>query len=166
MQNAVLGKTGIEISKVIFGSIICMEESQSDANHFVSYALDAGVNCFDAAPSYGNSEEKLGPALKGRRNGVILNCKTTERTAKGVMESLESSLKTLQTDYFDVYQIHALANSREFDQIFAENGAIEAFIEAKKKGLIRHIGITAHSEELALEAISKFDFDTAMFPLN
>jgi len=166
MQKTMLGKTDFEVSKVVFGAIVCMDESQSDADRFVSYAVDAGINYFDVAPSYGNAEERLGPALSAYRNNVILACKTMERSAKGARNELERSFKNLQTDYFDIYQMHALSEDKDIDQIFAEDGALKTFIEAKKEGLIRRIGITAHSEKIALEALSRYAFDTVMFPIN
>lgn len=166
MQKIKLGKTEIEVSRVAFGGIVCTDELQSDADRFVAYAVDAGVNYFDVAPSYGNAEEKLGPALKPYRGNAILACKTTERTATGARKQLESSLKILQTDYFDIYQMHGLQEDEDIQQIFAEEGALKAFIDAKKEGLIRHIGITAHSEDIALEALAMYDFDTVMFPIN
>lgn len=166
MQKTILGKTGLEVSRVVFGGIICMDELQSNADRYVSYAVDEGINYFDVAPSYGNSEEKLGPALKPYRNHSILGCKTTERTAKGARAELEASLKNLKTDYFDIYQMHALSNNSDIEQAFAEDGALKVFIDAKKEGLVRYLGITAHSEEIALEALTKYDFDTVMFPVN
>jgi len=166
MQKTMLGKTELEVSRVVFGGIVCTDELQSDADKYVSYAVDEGVNYFDVAPSYGNAEERLGPALKPYRKNAILGCKTTERTAKGARAELEASLKNLQTDYFDIYQMHALSNSADIEQAFAEDGALKVFLDAKKAGLIRYLGITAHSEAIALEALSKYAFDTVMFPVN
>ena len=166
MQKTILGKTGLEVSRVTFGGIICVDELQSDANRYVSYAVDEGINYFDVAPSYGNAEERLGPALKPYRQNSILSCKTTERMAKDARAELEASLKNLQADYFDIYQMHGLSNSADIERAFAEDGALTVLLEAKKAGLIRYLGITAHSEEIALEALSKYAFDTVMFPVN
>jgi len=166
MKKILLGKTGIEISRVVFGGIIVMNEDQKDADRFVSHAVDAGVNFFDVAPGYGNAEEKLGPALKKYRNNVNLACKTFERTAKGARETLENSLRMLKTDYFDLFQMHSLASVEEVERAFAEDGAMTTILKAKEEGLIKHIGITAHNEESAILALSKFDFETVMFPIN
>jgi len=160
-----LGKTGMEISRVIFGGIIVMDETQNDADRFVSYAIDKGVNYFDVAPSYGNAEERLGPALKPYRNKVFLACKTTERTAKAARKELEKSLKNLHTDYFDVYQLHAMSTKEDLS-VFEENGAMHALKQAQEEGLIRKIGITAHNEDIVLDALARFDFSTVMFPVN
>ena len=165
MQKRMLGKTGMEISRVVFGGIVVMDEDQKDADRFVSYAVDNGVNYFDVAPTYGNAEERLSHALKPYRSKVFLSCKTTARTAVEAREELTNSLKTLQTDYFDVYQLHALSEPEELS-VFDEDGAMQTLIQAKKEGLIRNISITSHNEDIALEALSRFNFSTVMFPVN
>jgi len=166
MKKILLGKTGIEAPRVIFGGIIVMDETPKDAEKFVSHAVDIGVDFFDVAPGYGNAEEKLGPALKKYRSKVTLSCKTFERTAEGARQTLENSLRKLQTDYFDLFQLHSMANVDEVERVFAEDGAMSTIIKAKEAGLIKHIGITAHNEETAILALSKFDFETVMFPIN
>ena len=166
MKKVLLGKTGIKVPRVIFGGIIVTDEKQEDADRFVSHAIDVGVDFFDVAPGYGNAEEKLGPALKRYRNKATLACKTEERTAKGARESLENSLRKLQTDYFDLFQLHALAEVGDVDKVFADDGAMSTIIKAKEEGLIKHIGFTAHNEETAILALSKYDFETVMFPIN
>ena len=165
MQKVMLGSTGMEVSRVIFGGITVMDETQKDADNFVSYAIDNGVNYFDVAPTYGNAEDRLGPALKPYRNNVVLACKTTARTSNEARAELHASLKKMQTDYFDVYQLHALTTEDDLS-VFNEDGAMETLIQAKKEGLIKHIGITAHNEDVALNALSRFDFATVMFPIN
>jgi len=161
-----LGKTGYEITPVVFGGIINTSETQGDANYFVSYAVDRGVNFFDVAPAYGNAEERLGPALKPYRKGVYLACKTLCRDAKGAKEELLNSLRLLQTDYFDVYQLHGIKDAGEVDAAFAWGGAMETMEWAKKEGLIRKIGITAHIEEQALRCLDMYDFESVMYTMN
>jgi len=165
MQKTMFGKTGMGISRVVFGGIIVMDETPKDAADQVSFAVDHGVNYFDVAPTYGNAEERLNPALKPYRDKVFLACKTTERTAHGARTELHASLKKLNTDYFDVYQLHALSKPEDLS-VFDENGAMQALIEAKKEGLIRHISITSHNEEIALKAMTEYDFASVMFPIN
>jgi len=165
MTKSMFGKTGMEISKVIFGGIIVMSEDQKDADRYVSYAIDNGVNYFDVAPTYGNAEERLGPALKPYRNKVFLACKTVERTAEEARKELHKSLKTLQTDYFDVYQLHAMSKPEDL-KVFEENGVMQVLLQAQKEGLIRYISITSHNEDIALEAMSRYDFASVMFPVN
>jgi aryl-alcohol dehydrogenase-like predicted oxidoreductase len=137
-----------------------------NAKKIVARAIERGINYFDVAPSYGDAEEKLGPALEPYRDQVFLACKTMERTKEGAWRELNESLKRLRTDHFDLYQFHAVTTLDKVEAIFSPNGAIEAFLKAKEEGLIRYIGFSAHSEEAALAMLEKFDFDTVLFPLN
>ena len=161
-----LGKTGMDVSCVVFGGIINMDEPQADADRYVAKAVEAGVNYFDVAPSYGDAEDKLGLALHPYRNDVFVACKTTNRGADGAKAELEQSLKKLHREYFDVYQLHALSKDEDFDKAFGPGGAMETFLKAKEKGLIRNIGFSAHNEEVALRALTLYDFDTVLFPMN
>lgn len=161
-----LGKTGINVSAVIFGGIINMNETQEQANSFVSQAIEAGVNYFDVAPTYGDAEERLGPALAPYRKDISLACKTAQRDAKGAREELEASLRRIGTDCFDVYQLHALTTDEDLDRAFGPGGAMETVLRAKRDGLVRNIGFSAHNEEVALRALTLYDFDTVLFPLN
>lgn len=166
MQRRRLGRTDLMVSPVMFGGIINTDETQEAANRYVAMAVSAGVNYFDVAPSYRDAEERLAPALKPYRRDVVLACKTTERSKEGAMHELLSSLRKLGVEYFDVYQLHALSEAGDLDEAFAPGGAMEAVLWAKKEGLIRHIGFSAHSEEVALGALELFDFDTVLFPMN
>ena len=160
------GRSKDQLSIIGFGGIIVKDTTPKDAAHYVSEAVERGVNYFDVAPSYGNAEDRLGPALKPHRNQCFLACKTVKRDAKGAGEELEASLKKLQTDRFDLYQLHALTKMEEVEQIFAPGGAIETFIQAKREGKIRNIGFSAHSEQAALAAMDRFSFDSILFPLS
>ena len=143
-----------------------LKMSQQEANRIVYEAIDRGVNYFDVAPTYGNAEEILGPALKGYRDKVFLACKTLKRTKKEAMAELYNSLRRLGTDYFDLYQFHALSKMEDVEKIFAPGGAMEAFLEAREKGLIRYIGFSAHSVKAVLAALDQFNFDSVLFPIN
>lgn len=166
MEKRRYGNANIYLSVVGFGGIAVMNERQDEANRLVAKAIDRGINYFDVAPSYGNAEERLGPALKPYRNSVFLACKTLKRTGKEVEEEMHQSLKKLHTDHFDLYQLHAVTTLDEVDQIFSEGGAIEAIIEAREQGLIKYIGFSAHSEEAALSLLDRFKFDSILFPIN
>ncbi len=166
MQMVKIEKLDYNLSKVAFGGIIVAEESQMDANNYVAEAIDAGVNYFDVAPTYSNAEERLGPALKGKRKDIFLACKTEDRTRKGSQALLEKSLKNLQTDYFDLYQLHAVYNLEDVERTFGPNGSFETYVIAKEQGYIKHIGFSAHSTEAALALMEYFDFDSIMFPFN
>lgn len=160
------GKTGIKLSIVGLGGVVVLKMSQQEANRIVHEAIDRGVNYFDVAPTYGNAEEILGPALKGYRDKIFLACKTLKRTRKEAMAELYNSLKRLGTDHFDLYQFHALSKMEDVEKIFAPGGAMEAFLQAREKGLIRYIGFSAHSVKAALAALDRFNFDSVLFPIN
>jgi len=160
------GKTGIELSVVGFGGIICMDETADNASRYVSRAIERGVNYFDVAPSYGNAQDILGPALEPHRKDVFLACKTGERGAEKAAAELEGSLKALRTDHFDLYQLHGVTTVDEVEQVFAKGGAMEVFEEAQKKGKVRYLGFSAHSEEAAVALMERYDFTSALFPIN
>ena len=143
-----------------------MNETPKGAAKYVSIAIDKGINYFDVAPVYGNAQERLGPALKPYRKNTFLACKTMERTKKGVNKELADSLKKLKTDYFDLYQLHGVKTLDEVDKIIGPGGALEAFVEANQKGLIRYIGFSAHTEKAALALIDHYEFDSILFPFN
>lgn len=166
MLYRTLGKTGIKASVVAFGSIVVMNNEPQQASLAVSQAIDDGINYFDVAPSYGNAQYKLGPALKPYRKDVFLACKTQKRSAKDAEAELNESLKALETDYFDLYQLHALDAPDELEQVFAPGGAMEVVLKAKQQGKIRNIGFSCHRERSALYLMNQFDFDTVMHPIN
>lgn len=166
MERRKYGKTNVELSVVGFGGILVMNESQESANRIVSEAIERGINYFDVAPSYGNAEERLGPALKPYRSSVFLACKTAKRVKKEAWEELHQSLKRLCTDHFDLYQLHGVTTLEEVKQIFSEGGAIEALVEAREQGIVKYLGFSAHSEEAALALLDLFNFDSVLFPIN
>ncbi len=159
------GRTDDHLSIIGLGGILVMNTTPKEASECVAKAVERGVNYFDVAPSYGNAQDCLGPALKPHRQKVFVACKTLKRDAAGAREELEASLKTLQTDHFDLYQLHALTKVEEVEQVFGHGGAMETFLKAKKDGKIRHIGFSAHDEKAALAAQVRFDFDSILFPL-
>jgi predicted aldo/keto reductase-like oxidoreductase len=118
------------------------------------------------APSYGNAEVMLGPALEPYRKGVFLACKTQKRSRDEAREELEQSLKNLRTDHFDLYQFHAVTTMEDVEKIHAPGGAMETYLQARKDGKIRFIGFSAHSVEAAMAMMDRFDFDTILFPFN
>jgi len=161
-----LGRTGEKLSIIALGGIVVSKEPQSVADQYVREAIDHGINYFDVAPTYGDAQDRLGPALIPFRKNVFLACKTTKRDRQGAEAELDHSLQTLQTDHFDVYQLHGLTKTEEVEQAFGPEGAMETFLKAKKEGKTRFLGFSAHSEEAALLAMDKFDFDTILFPVN
>jgi aryl-alcohol dehydrogenase-like predicted oxidoreductase len=166
LARRALGRTGARLSIVGLGGVVLMNESPASASRIVSEAVDLGVNYFDVAPSYGNAQELLGPALKPYRAGAFLACKTTMRDAAGAAAELEGSLKALATDHLDLYQLHALTTLDDVRRALGPRGALETFVKARQEGKIGHIGFSAHSVEAALEAMKQFDFATILFPVN
>jgi len=166
VQKRTLGKTGESLSIVGFGGMVLSDAEPESAKRVVARAIERGVNYFDVAPTYGNAEERLGPALEPYRDSVFLACKTAKRTKEGAAAELHQSLERLRTDHFDLYQFHNLAMLAEVEQVMGPGGAMETFLEAREQGLIRHIGFSAHSEEAALAMMDRFAVDTVLFPLN
>lgn len=161
-----LGKTGEKLSIIGFGGIVVMNAKPNAANNIVAEAFDRGINYFDVAPSYGNAQERLGPALKPYRDKSFLACKTDGRMKDDSRKELEDSLRQLETDHFDLYQFHALTKMTDLDKVLGPGGAMETFEAAKKEGKIRYIGFSVHSAETAVAALERYPFDTILFPLN
>jgi aryl-alcohol dehydrogenase-like predicted oxidoreductase len=161
-----LGRTGEKLSIIGFGGIVVMDEDPKAASNIVAEAVDRGINYFDIAPSYGNAQERLGPALAPYRKNVFLACKTEGRTKDDSRKQLEESLRLLKTDHVDLYQFHALTKMKELDQVLGPGGAMETMEAAKKEGKIRYIGFSVHSQETALAALDRYNFDTILFPVN
>jgi len=161
-----LGKTGEKLSIIGFGGIVVMNEETGAAKNIVAEAVDRGVNYFDVAPSYGNAQERLGPALEPYRKNCFLACKTDGRKKDDSRADLENSLKLLKTDHLDLYQFHALTKMTDLDTVLGPGGAIETMEAAKKEGKIRFIGFSVHSAETALAAMDRYPFDTILFPVN
>ena len=175
MQYADFGCTGIRISRVSYGGIvsagnfdgaICPEVSQKGSDRYVAWAIERGVNYFDAAPSYGDTELQLGNSLRPYRQNVHLSCKTLERDRKGAEKELMQSLKLLHTDYFDVYQLHCISSNLDVEAAFAPGGVMELMRDLKEKGIARNIGFSAHNEDAAIAMIERYDFDSVLFPFN
>lgn len=166
IEKRSLGRTGEMLSMIGFGGIVVRDATPEEASERVKQAIDYGINYFDVAPSYGDAEVKLGPALEPFRKNIFLACKTGKRTKNESRQELEQSLKNLRTDHFDLYQLHAVTNLKDVDTIFAPGGAIETFKEAKAEGKVRFLGFSAHSVEAAMALMDRFDFDTILFPIN
>ena len=169
METRRLGRTGHNSTVAILGGFAFFESTQSEADILMETVIDAGINHIEVAPSYGNAEKCLGPWMARERDRFFLGCKTWERSRENAWAELQHSLNVLQTDSFDLYQLHAITTIEELDQVTRRGGALEAAVEAREKGLTRFIGITGHGMEtpdVFLEALNRFDFDTVMFPLN
>jgi predicted aldo/keto reductase-like oxidoreductase len=166
MQYRPFGKTGHMSSLLCFGGVMLDGESPETADWAVRYAVEHGVNHFDVAPSYGNAELRLGPALKRYRDKVFLSCKTQKRTAKEAEAEFHESLKRLQTDHFDLYQFHWLDQSEDLNTVTGPGGAWEFFQKIRQQGLVKFLGITGHRPKTQLEALRRMPLDTVMFPVS
>jgi aryl-alcohol dehydrogenase-like predicted oxidoreductase len=167
MEKRRYGKTDIMLSMVGFGGIVVTDETPAAAARVVAHAVqERGINYFDVAPSYGNAEERLGPALEPHRKDVFLACKTEKRSAEDALDSLHNSLKLLRTDYFDLFQLHAVTTPEEVETVLGKGGAMETFVKAREQGKVRFLGFSAHSEEAALALMERFSFDSLLFPFN
>ena len=166
-----LGKTGEEVSILSLGGEATIEqvERQQEAVEIINQALDYGINYIDTAPSYGggDSETNFGQVMAERREEVFLASKTHERSYDGTMRLIEESLKRLQTDYLDLYQLHNIRTEQDLNSALASDGAITALEELQQEGVIRFTGITGHKDpELLLRGIREYDFDCLLMSLN
>ncbi len=168
-----LGKTGLSVSVLgVGGYHLGTAETQAESTQIVHEAIDAGINFFDCAWDYheGVSEERLGVALQGKRDQVILMTKVcTHGRDKNVgMQMLEQSLTRLKTDHLDVWQVHEVIYDNDPEKIFGPNGVIEALDLAKKQGKVRFVGFTGHKDpDIHLKMLShNYPFDTVQMPLN
>ena len=169
METRRFGRSGHMSTVAIFGAAAFWEIEQRETDKVIEMVIEAGVNHIDVASSYGQAEQRIGPWMPRERQRFFLGCKTMERTRKGAWDEMQRSLKLLQTDTFDLYQLHAITSMEELDACTMTGGALEALVEARKQGLIRHIGITGHgidSPEIFIEALRRFEFDSVLFPLN
>lgn len=161
MQTVTLGKTELVVSKNGFGALPIQRISKKEAVYLLQKAYDNGINYFDTARWYTDSEEKLGAAFKDIRKKIIISTKTGAQTADDFWKDLEQSLIKLQTDYIDIYQFH---NPAFCPKPGDESGLYDAMLKAKKQGEIRFIGITNHRLAVAREAIESELYDTLQFP--
>jgi len=166
MEKRPLGRHDIQVSVIGMGGIVLSGREQADVDRHVAEAIGRGVAWFDVAPTYGDSEERLGPALEPYRADVVLECKTHQRGAQEARAELERSLRRLRTDHLDLYLLHGLSSMEEAERALGPGGAIEVLLEARERGTTRLIGFSAHSDDVALRAIGTGHFDAVLFPLN
>ena len=173
MPTRNLGRTGYAVGLFSLGGQAAVEQPNNEAVAvpIVERALDLGVNYIDTSARYGGderwSQRYIGQVMKRRRGEAFLATKTHDRTRDGSLALLEESLKLLQTDHLDLWQIHNLARMEQVDEIFAADGAVKALVEAREQGIVRHVGVTGHADPAVLiEAIRRFDFDTVLLALN
>jgi aryl-alcohol dehydrogenase-like predicted oxidoreductase len=164
-----LGKTGAGVT--IFGlggeGVLRTYGHEDEAYDLINRAIDLGINYFESARAYSGSESYYGLALKERRKEIFLTSKSHARDKKGAMAHLKQTLANMKTDHLDLWQVHDVRTEDEIGEIFSSNGAIQAFLEAKEKGLTRFLGVTGHHDPfITRRCIEEFDFDTVLIPVN
>ncbi len=163
MKKLRLGRTELMVTRTAFGALPVQRVGMEDAIKLLRHAYDGGINYFDTANMYSDSEEKLGRALSEVRQDIIISTKSGGKDKAAVTAHIENSLRMLKTDYIDLLQFHNPAVMPDPDD---ENGPFAAALEAKKKGYVRHIGITNHRVALAEECIKSGLFETMQFPFS
>ncbi len=166
MEKVRLGRTGLWVSRVGIGGIAIQRPPLEEAVRVVRHALNLGVNFVDTALGYGDSEERMGKALAGRRDGVILATKGGWRDKETAAQHIRWSLQRLGTEHINLWQFHNISSLDGLGQVLAPGGALEAAQEALEAGKIRHIGFSSHNLKVALKAVSSGCFETVQFPLN
>jgi predicted aldo/keto reductase-like oxidoreductase len=169
LPRRVLGQTGEKLSVIGFPGLALVQQGQEEGTKGIHKAFDEGVNYFDVAPAYGrgDAEIKMGIGLQGiDRTRIFLANKTRMRDKQGAREELERSLTRLKTDYFDLYQMHAVFTPEEAQRALGPGGAIETLLKAKEEGKVRYLGLSAHTTKGALELMKGYHFDSVMFPID
>ena len=164
-----LGKTGVEVTILGLGGegVLRTYGYEKEAYALINRAMDLGIGYLESARAYSGSEAYYGLALKERRKEIFLTSKSHARDRTGALGHLRETLKNMNTDHLDLWQVHDVRTEEDVDQIFGPDGAIEAFVEAKDKGWTRFIGVTGHHDPFILSrCIEMFDFDTVLLPVN
>ncbi|MGZ4731450.1 MAG: aldo/keto reductase [Terriglobales bacterium] len=173
MPTRNLGRTGHRAGIFSLGGQAAIEQPSNEAVAvpIIERALDLGVNYLDTAAMYGGkerwSQRYFGQVMKHRRNQVYLASKTHDRTRDGSLKLLEESLKLLNTDHLDAWQLHHIDSKGDVEQIFGKGGALEALIQAREQKMVRYLGVTGHSDPgVLMECLRRFDFDQILMALN
>ncbi|MEE9912156.1 MAG: aldo/keto reductase [Deltaproteobacteria bacterium] len=166
MRYVIFGKTGMKVSELGFGGIPLIRLNKETAVDVLRRAYDRGITFYDTANMYLDSEEKIGLAFQGMRDRVIIASKSLKRDAAGMTDHVEKTLKRLQTDYIDLYQLHQVAKEDDWKAVTGPGGAMEALLKAKDQGKVLHIGLTSHSLAMAVRAVQTDLFSSIQFPFN
>ena len=164
-----LGKTGVDVTILGLGGegVLRTVGYEREAEDLIHRAIDLGINYFESARAYSGSESYYGRSLRERRKEIFLTSKSHARSQKGALVHLQETLRNMKTDHLDLWQVHDVRTEEEMEEIFGPHGALQAFVEAKDKGLVRFIGVTGHHDPLITQrCIQQFDFDTVLIPVN
>ncbi|KPK89009.1 MAG: aldo/keto reductase [Anaerolineae bacterium SM23_ 63] len=163
------GQTGHMSTRLIFGAYALSKATQADADRALEMLLPYGVNHIDTAPMYGNAEKCIGPWMEKHRRDFFIATKTRKRAYKGAWDDLQRSLDHLRVDYVDLWQMHGLTGPAGWERALGSGGTLEAFVEARDKGLVRFLGVTGHgikAPAMHLKSLERFDFDSVLVPYN
>ncbi len=166
METIRLGKTEMRVSKLGFGGIPIQRVSADDAVAVVRRCLELGINYIDTANGYTTSEERIGKAISGQRPSVFLATKSHALTRGDIEKNLKLSLERLGVEYVDLYQFHGVNDFKSLDLVLDPNGPMAVLEEAKRAGVVKHIGISSHQIDVAKKAVKSDRFETIMFPFN
>lgn len=166
LKETILGKTALKVKTLGFGGIPIQRVSEKEAVNVVKRCYELGINYYDTARGYTNSEERIGIALEDVREEVVLATKSGRRSSKDLLNELETSLKNLRTDWIDVYQLHNVSSHDAWEQIKGPGGALEALYAARDEGKIKHLGITSHDPAVLADIVREDIFETIMIPYN
>ncbi|POB11033.1 aldo/keto reductase [Sulfobacillus sp. hq2] len=169
MEKRRFGRTNHQSSVIIFGAASLWSVTQDEADAAIQLALDAGINHFDTAASYGVAEERMQPWMPKIRSSIFLATKTDGLTRDEAWREIEQSLRRMQVEYLDLEQLHEVNSMEKLDQLLRPDGGLQALIEAKEQGLVRFIGITGHGHQapgVHWEALRRFPFDSVLTPYN
>jgi aryl-alcohol dehydrogenase-like predicted oxidoreductase len=169
IEKRAFGRTRHTSSAVLFGGAALGRVDQASADRVLDLLLEYGINHIDTAPSYGDSELRIGPWMDRHRDDFFLATKTRERDCDGARTDIHNSLDRLRTDRIDLLQLHALSHPDEWDRALSPGGALDAALEARESGLVRSIGVTGHGWSIAAmhrRSLERFDFDSILLPWN
>ncbi len=169
MQKRTLGRTGHDSTVISFGTYAVGWLTQDDADRAIQLVLDHGVNHFDIAPTYGEAMERVAPWMPAIRDDIFVGAKTAVRDRDGAWRDVESIMKRMNVDNFDLFQLHSVGDMTQLDLCTATGGSLETLLEMREQGLTKWLGITGHGPSVPstiLQSLERFDFDTVMFPLN
>lgn len=163
------GRTNHHSTRTIFGAFALSNATPKESDEMLELIIDYGINHIDTAPSYGHSELRIGPWMKTHRDQFFLATKTEGRTYQSAMDELYQSLNRLNVEQVDLWQMHNIINQEQWETAMKPGGAIDALLEAKKRGLTKYIGITGHglaAPRRHLQSLERYDFDTVLLPYN
>jgi len=169
ISKQLFGRTGHASTCVIFGSYALSKATQGEADRILDLLLEYGVNHIDTAIMYGNAEKRIGPWMKKHRRDFFIATKTRRRTYQGAWDDLQRSLDRLRVDHVDLWQMHGLTGPAGWERAMGPGGTLEAFVEARDKGLVRFLGVTGHglkAPAMHIRSLERFHFDTVMVPFN